>query len=124
MPPTEWVVPLPKPCLMTDPEEERKLRALLISSCMAELVPEHLALLTSFGRKVLSGLFAVPHKEEADRLNFDRRPQNETERRLNWAKLPHGMLLIRLRLAPDSTARGPFQKRVLQSSWASRVVDP
>ncbi len=76
---------------------------------MAEQETEHLVLRTPFGRKVLSGLFAVPRQEKTDRLIFDRGLQNETERRLKWARLPHGMLVMRLRLSPDSTVRGSLR---------------
>ena len=53
-----------------------------------------------------AGMFAAPHKRSSDRLIFDRRPQNATERRCKWVDLPHGTLLCRIRLKPDEHVTG------------------
>ena len=58
------------------------------------------------GRLLLAGLFAVPHKEDSDRMIFDRRPRNFEEVRLGCAKLPHGSQFCRLILEPSETIRG------------------
>ena len=51
------------------------------------------------------GLFTVPHKVTSDRLIVDRRAQNETEKRLGWAKFPHGTTLCQIRLSPKDHLR-------------------
>ena len=104
--PRLWKYPLPKPCLMISPADERRLRPLLVRSGMAVLVEDNDVLRTPAGRKVLSGLFCVEHKAASDRIIFDRRPQNRTEERLNWANLPHGTLLCRILLRDHQHIRG------------------
>ena len=90
---------------MISPENEVVLRRLLVGAGMADIVPESEFPRDKGKRKLLAGLFAVEHKPTSERLIIDRRPQNATERRLNWCKLPHGTLLTRLRLAPDEHVR-------------------
>ena len=68
----------------------------LLASGVAYLLPVDLALRDSAGNIISGGLFAVPHKAESDRVILDRRPQNELERRLVMAKLPHGSLLTQI----------------------------
>ena len=106
LPVSEWLNPLPKPCLMIDPSQEQLLRRRLVESGMAVLLEESLVPRGPTGRKLLAGVFCVEHKRDRDRLIIDRRPQNGTEGRLNWAALPHGAMLARLRLGPDETLRG------------------
>jgi hypothetical protein len=85
---------------------EAALRTKLFASGMAALVPEEEVACDSTGRMLLAGLFCVEHKKDRDRLIVDRRPQNSTEHRLQWARLPHGVLFCRLRLEPHQVARG------------------
>ena len=75
---------IPKPCLMLSKEHEQSMRKLLLSTGMCQLIREADVPRSRSGRKLLSGLFSVPHKPHSDRLIFDRRPQNATEHRLNW----------------------------------------
>ena len=85
-----WPDPLPRPCLMVNPAEEQGLRHRLVGCGLASLLAEDEVPVDSYGRKLLAGVFAVPHKADADRLIFDRRPQNATERRLRWCTVTHG----------------------------------
>eukprot|EP00435_Cladocopium_sp_Y103_P007248 s2633_g2.t1 len=78
----------------------------LLSSGVAVLLPEELAVKDNHGRVITGGLFAVSHKETSDRVILDRRPFNQLERRLVWAKLPHGCLLTQLIVPPDYSVRG------------------
>ncbi len=73
---------------------------------MAELVDEQFIPTTVEGRKLLSGVFAVPHKPTADRFIFDRRVLNATEARLKWCSLPHGTQLTQVALGPSEQIRG------------------
>ena len=98
----EWTHPLPRPCHMISPENEKVFRRRLVECDMAELILENDVPVDRFGRKLLAGMFAVEHKIESDRLIIDRRPQNSTEHRLHWAHLPHGTMLCQLRLPPPT----------------------
>ena len=87
----------PKPtkgCFRVEPDDLVAVNHKLLESGVATLLPESLALRDSEGRIISGGLFAVDHKAESDRIILDRRPFNELERRLVWARLPHGSLLI------------------------------
>ena len=90
---------------MVGKREEQVMRKLLIDSSMCVLLPEDQIPRTSSGRKILSGLFCVPHKDHSDRLIFDRRPANATERRLKWCHLPHGTCFCSLKLKPGEDVR-------------------
>ena len=65
------------------------------------------------------------YKELFDRLIFNRRPQNSTERRLHWARLPQGCLFGKLRLGNHEGLRGSgddlksyfYQLRNHPSQW-------
>lgn len=58
------------------------------------------------GRKVIrGGLFAVPHKENSDRLINDRRPLNSREKKLGWCELPAGPMLAQLVLEKTESIR-------------------
>ena len=80
-------------------------RRLLVSG-VAALLPEELGVKDCQGNTITGGLFAVDHKPESDRIILDRRPFNEIERRLVWAKLPHGCLLTQLIVPKGWSVRG------------------
>ena len=52
------------------------------------------------------GLFAVRHKQDKDRLIYDRRPRNNRERRINWARLPAGSQWGQTVIPPGFCLRG------------------
>ena len=58
------------------------------------------------GKLVLNGMFVVPHKEQSDRLIFDRRPSSALDERMRWARLPLGAQLVQLVGPPGEVARG------------------
>ena len=95
-----------KGCFKIAPDKISKVYRQLLDSEVATLIPSKLALKDSKGNIIAAGLFAVPHKESSDRVICDRRPMNELERRLVWAKLPHGSLLTQIILPKDSSLRG------------------
>ncbi len=95
-----------KPCLKISPENVTPVYRKLLDSGVGVLIPETLALRNENGDIVSAGLFAVPHKETSDRVICDRRPQNQIERRLVWAKLPHGCMLTQIILHPECSIRG------------------
>ena len=105
LPEDRWPSPLPRPCHMVSPKDEAAVNQKMIDSKMAVLVDESLIPRGGDGRKLLSGLFCVPHKLESDRLIFDRRPGNATESRLSWITLPHGTQMCQLRLKPGEHVR-------------------
>ena len=78
----------------------------LLNSGVCVLIPEEMALRDHNNKIVSAGLFAVPHKESSDRVICDRRPQNQIERRLVWARLPHGCLLTQIILPKNCSIRG------------------
>ena len=98
-------MPLPRPCHFVSQANEVFLRKLLCGSGMAKLTEGQEVPRTRGGRNLLAGLFTVPHKVTSDRLIVDRRAQNETEKRLGWAELPHGTTLCQIRLAPKDHLR-------------------
>ena len=87
-------------------EDVKQVFGQLLHSGVACLLPVEKALRDSSGNLITGGLFAVPHKEHSDRVIFDRRPQNELERRLIMAKLPHGSLLTQLIIDKHESIRG------------------
>ena len=95
-----------KPCLKISPENVVPIYRKLLDSGVGVLIPESLALRDEHGSIISAGLFAVPHKETSDSVICDRRPQNQIERRLVWAKLPHGCMLTQIILHPDCSIRG------------------
>ena len=97
LPEDEWGA-IPWPCVMIGKDKEMGFYQRLISSKMAVLVHESHVPRGPGNRKLLSGVFVVAHKADSDRLVFDRRLQNATEARLQWAKMPHGKLFCQLRL--------------------------
>ena len=70
------------------------------------MIPEELAMRDSKGNIITGGLFAVDHKPTSDRIILDRRPFNELERRLVWARLPHGPLFTQLILPKGHSIGG------------------
>ena len=64
-----------------------------------------MALRDKEGNIVSGGLFAVAHKEATDRIILDRRPQNELEKRVIMAKLPHGSLFTQLIIPKSCSIR-------------------
>lgn len=95
-----------KGCFKVDPTDLYAVHMKLLDSGVATLIPESMALKSSNGDIISGGLFAVDHKPDSDRIILDRRPFNELERRLVWAKLPHGSLLTQLIVPPGYSVRG------------------
>lgn len=93
-------------CLRVEPHDLLAVNHKLLECGVAALLPESLALRDSSGRIISGGLFAVDHKAESDRIILDRRPFNELERRLVWARLPHGSLLTQLIVPKGYSIRG------------------
>ena len=98
--------PPTKGCFKVTPNEIVEVYSRLLESGVATLIPEKMALRDEAGSIVSAGLFAVPHKCDSDRIICDRRPLNELERRLVWAKLPHGALLTQLIVPKGFSVRG------------------
>ena len=78
----------------------------LLASGVAALLPAQQAVRDRDGNCITGGLFAVDHKPDSDRIILDRRPFNEIERRLVWARLPHGCLLTQLIVPKGWSVRG------------------
>ena len=97
---------LPKFCYLVAEEDEEQLRDLLFDADMVELINEDEIPRTKRGRLLLGGLFTVTHKNDYDRLIFDRRPQNAQEKRLRWIRLPLGAQMARLILRRHQGIRG------------------
>lgn len=93
-------------CFRVEPQDLQEVNRKLLACGVAALLPEHFALRDSKGNITSGGLFAVDHKAESDRIILDRRPFNELERRLVWAKLPHGSLLTQLIVPKGFSIRG------------------
>ena len=96
----------PKPCHKVSPSDEIVIAKKLLENNLAVLVSESDVLKDGTGAPVVAGFFTVPHKPNEDRLITDRRPQNSTEQRLGWARLPQGPLLAQLILHPWQSVRG------------------
>ena len=95
--PTKIPIPGPAPgdckaCHKVNDGDWPNLLMKLQSAGMITFLPVEQALHEQ-GSVVKGGLFAVPHKPESDRLINDRRPLNIRERRLDWCRLPSGVLL-------------------------------
>ena len=106
LPQSEWEQTLPRPCHMVEQSKERALRHVLVHCGLASLIDEQNVPFERNGRKLLAGIFTVPHIAESDRLIIDSRPQNSTEHRLRWCTLPHGSLLTQIHLGPREHIRG------------------
>lgn len=98
--------PTVKGCFKVDKDDVRAVYTRLLESGVAVLLPEELAVRDSKGNLITGGLFAVDHKASSDRIILDRRPLNEIEKRLVWAKLPHGCLLTQLIVPKGYNIRG------------------
>ena len=86
--------------------EETPLLRRLLAAKMITFVPEQDLPRRRDGRLLLGGLFAVRKNDDEDRLIFDRRPENATMKRLDWAKLPAGACFCRMILAENEILRG------------------
>ena len=95
-----------KGCFKVEDQDLNQVYKNLLRSGVAALLPSELAVKDQDGRVITGGLFAVNHKEHSDRIILDRRPFNQLERRLVWAKLPHGSLLTQIILPPHFSIRG------------------
>ncbi|CAE7307811.1 unnamed protein product [Symbiodinium sp. CCMP2456] len=87
-------------------QEETPLLRRLLAAQMITFVPEQELPRRRDGRLLLGGLFAVRKNEDEDRLIFDRRPENATMTRLDWAKLPAGACFCRMILGEKEILRG------------------
>lgn len=96
---------LPKFCYRVAAGDEPGLRLRFLESQMAVAVPVDQIPRTTAGRPLLAGLFGVIHKDDRDRLIFDRRPANHLEHRLRWSHLPYGPQLCRLVLDSSTAIR-------------------
>ena len=93
-------------CHRVPPEEEDALARKLVAHNMAIPVREDLLPRDRDGRLLVGGLFSVAKNELEDRLIFDRRPENATMERLEWARLPSGACFTRMMLEEDEYLRG------------------
>jgi hypothetical protein len=78
---------------------------------MAGLASEEMLFSGINAKPIVGGFFAVPKPPKPDKLKrqrliFDRRPQNQTERRLPWVSLPHACLFRRAVLGRHMCMRG------------------
>jgi hypothetical protein len=123
LPRNEWGT-IPKPCHRITKENEKLLINKIISINMGSLLSvreiqqqlypdsenRRRALRwfrqRGLGATLAGGWFSVAHKENFDRLIYDRRPANATESRLGWAQLPHGSLLTQVVLRGSRCLRG------------------
>ena len=108
----------PRPCHLVKRSEEVPFGLLLCSRGMAEYVEEaELFRRLGLDRRRLSrkqrqrllragGFFCVLHKDDYDRLIYDRRPRNAAERRFGWARLPNGAMLRHIVLPKGHILRG------------------
>ena len=93
-------------CHRVPVQEETPLLRRLLAAKMITLLPESVLPCRQDGRMLLGGLFSVRKNEKEDRLIFDRRPENATMDRLDWARLPAGACFCRLLLADNEILRG------------------
>ena len=95
----------PKACHRVAPDDEVAVARELIGCGMCTLILASMVARDVYGHPLVGGLFGAPHKE-TDRLINDRRPLNWGERRMAWVRLPNGVLLIQLVVAPDERVVG------------------
>ena len=86
--------------------EEKNVAAKLLATGVAVLVPESELPRRGDGRLLTGGLFGVSKNSSEDRLIYDRRPENSTMPRLDWASLPSGACYTRMLLQPNEYLRG------------------
>ena len=80
--------------------DEAELAQKLLATDMAVLVPEGELPRNQHGGLMQGGLFCVEKNATEDRLIFDRRPENATMPRLEWAALPSAACFTRMLLGP------------------------
>ena len=73
---------------------------------MAKLICEDDIALRCNKTLLLSGAFAVHHKELVDRLIIDQRSKSGGERRLQWESLPYGPALTCMLVRPKQIITG------------------
>ena len=93
-------------CHQVAENEEKNVAAKLLATGMAVLVPESELPRRGDGRLLTGGLFGVSKNSSEDRLIHDRRPENSTMPRLDWASLPSGACYTRMLLQPNEYLRG------------------
>ena len=135
LPEEAWGKPITA-CHQLDRREENKLMRRLLESNMVKLIPEACLPRTESGSLLIGGFFCVAKNDQEDRLIYDRRPENRTMRRLDWAKLPSGACFTRLLLQPEEFLRGSgddlrtfYFSLALPENWipynaVGRRVDP
>ena len=127
LPPEEWGATV-RGCHRVRPEDEPALQDSLFGSGMTGLMREDEILKDPISGKVLTGAFfavakpAKGDKRKRQRLIFDRRPQNRTERRLPWVHLPHACFLGRLSLNTDLSLGGRARILVISTSACSMIA--
>ena len=92
-------------CHRVPAAEEAALAEKLLSTDMAVLVPEAELPRDQAGNLMQGGLFSVGKNDSEDRLIFDRRPENATMPRLDWAALPSAACFTRMLLSPSQFLR-------------------
>ena len=109
-PPNLWEHPLPRACHRLSKSDEVDFLLRLREVGMGDFVPESdLYVRDRLGRLVLpvGGFFAVAHKQDSDRLIYDRRPANAIMRPFKFrARLPHSSSFTKLIIEPSQTVRG------------------
>ena len=120
LPPELWP-DTPKPCHRVSPEDEEALQDHLLSNQMAGLMLASELPKRADVSPLVGGFFAVDEPKKVSpksgqqiqaqlpnkqRLIFDRRPQNSTERRILWVRLPCAAQLRRKLLQPSEVWRG------------------
>ena len=96
----------PVACHKVTPSEEEALARKLVERGMAVPVLEADLPHDGRGRLLNGGLFGVGKNEAEDRLIFDRRPENATMHKLDWANLPSGACFTRMLLDSHEYLRG------------------
>lgn len=105
LPEDQWKE-VPVACHRVSEAEEAGLVKRLLDSKMVDLVPESELPRRNDGSLLTGGFFCVKKNNDEDRLIYDRRPENATMSRLDWAKLPSAACLTRVLLDPHEYLRG------------------
>ena len=90
-------------CHLVPASEEAKLAEKLWERGMVKFLPEDELPRDREGRLLVGGFFSVRKGPQEDRLIYDRRPENRTMPRLDWAKLHSRACFCRMLLAQKST---------------------
>ena len=93
-------------CHRVPQAEEAEVAEKLLATSMATLIPEDDLSRDQAGRLMVGGLFCVAKNSAEDRLIYDRRPENATMPRLDWARLPNASCFTRMLLKPNQYVRG------------------